>query len=76
MLQKLLYGLKQSPRQWFKRFDTYMRSIGLFRYDYDPCVYVRSLNDGFRIYLLLYVDDILIACKSNEVMQKLKETLS
>ena len=45
-------------------------------YDYDPCVYVRSLDDGFRIYLLLYVDDMLIACKSKEVVQELKEALS
>ena len=24
MLKKLLYGLKQSPRQWYKRFDTFV----------------------------------------------------
>ena len=31
LLQKSLYGLKQSPRQWYKRFDSYVHSIGLFR---------------------------------------------
>ena len=53
-----------------------MGSIGLSRCDHDPCVYVRSLDDGSRIYLFLYVDDILIACKSKEVVRKLKEALS
>ena len=24
-LKKLLYGLKQSPRQWYKRFDSFIR---------------------------------------------------
>ena len=25
-LKKFLYGLKQSPRQWYKRFDSFMLS--------------------------------------------------
>ena len=27
-LKRSLYGLKQSPRQWYKRFDSYMLQIG------------------------------------------------
>ena len=53
-----------------------MRSIGLFRCEYDSCVYVKSLEDGSRIFLLLYVDDMLIACKSRKVVQELKAALS
>ena len=44
--------------------------------DHDSCVYVRSLDDGTRIYLLLYVDDMLIACKSKKMVQELKAALS
>jgi hypothetical protein len=60
-LKKSLYGLKQSPRQWYKRFDSYMIKIGYRRCEYDCCVYVKSLDDGSFIFLLLYVDDMLIA---------------
>src|SRR5580765_6358588 len=60
-LKRSLYGLKQSPRQWYKRFDSYMLKIGYRRCDYDCCVYVRSLDDGSFMFLLLYVDDMLIA---------------
>jgi hypothetical protein len=75
-LKKSLYGLKQSPRQWYKRFDSYMIKIGYSRCEYDYCVYVKSLDDGSFIFLLLYVDDMLIAAKSIFEVNKLKVLLS
>lgn len=57
-LWKSLYRLKQSTRQWYKKFDSYMIQIGYTRCEYDCCVYVKSL-DGSFIFLLLYVDDML-----------------
>jgi hypothetical protein len=75
-LKKSLYGLKQSPRQWYKRFDSYMIKIGYRRCEYDCCVYVRSLDNGSFIFLLLYVDDMLIAAKSIVEVNKLKVLLS
>ena len=61
-LKKSLYGLKQSPRQWYKRFDSFMISQGFKRSDYDSCVYLKTI-EGSTNYLLLYVDDMLIAQK-------------
>ena len=74
-LKKSLYGLKQSPRQWYKRFDSYMIRIDYRRCEYDCCVYVRSLDDGPSIFLLLYVDDMLIAAKSMFEVKRLKSLL-
>lgn len=37
-LTKSLYGLKQSPRQWYKRFDTFMVSCGYTRSEFNCCV--------------------------------------
>ena len=31
LLQRSLYGLKQSPRQWYHRFDTFILSLGFLR---------------------------------------------
>ncbi|GJY89095.1 retrovirus-related pol polyprotein from transposon TNT 1-94, partial [Tanacetum coccineum] len=64
LLKKSLYGLKQSPRQWYRRFDEYMLSNGFKRSSYESYIYYRSYAPGEYIYLLLYVDDMLIACKS------------
>jgi len=63
-LKKALYGLKQSSRQWYLSFDTFMIEHGYFRSKYDSCVYQQKLNNGYFVYLLLYVDDILIAAKT------------
>jgi hypothetical protein len=61
-LKKSLYSLKQSPRQRYRRFDSFMISHGFKLSDYDSCVYLKIVNDS-AIYLLLYVDDMLIAAK-------------
>ena len=74
-LKKSLYGLKQSPRQWYKRFDSFMLSNGFERSQYDSCVYIKFV-DGSPIYLLLYVDDMLIAAKSKKEITTLKAQLS
>ena len=75
-LKRSLYGLKQSPRQWYKRFDSYMVELGYNRSPYDCCVYHNKLEDGSMIYLVLYVDDMLIAARSKTDIQKLKSLLS
>nr|AAT44257.1 putative polyprotein [Oryza sativa Japonica Group] len=74
-LKKSLYGLKQSPRQWYKRFDSFMFSQKFRRSNYDSCVYLKVV-DGSSIYLLLYVDDMLIAAKDKSEIEKLKAQLS
>ncbi len=76
LLKKSLYGLKQSPRQWYKRFDAFMVSIEFTRNPFDSCVYSKKLSDGSWIYLLLYVDDMLIAAKNKAEINRLKEVLS
>ncbi|KAH9679095.1 hypothetical protein KPL71_025975 [Citrus sinensis] len=75
-LTKSLYGLKQSPRQWYKRFDRFMKRQRYTRNKFDHCVYFRKLQEGSFIYLLLYVDDMLIASKSKDEIEKLKTQLN
>ena len=38
LLKKSLYGLKQSPRQWHRRFETYVLKIGFLRSSYDGLI--------------------------------------
>ena len=71
-LNKSLYGLKQSLRQWYKRFDQFMIGQNYTRSSFDHCVYFRKLQDESFIYLLLYVDDMLIASRNQREICRLK----
>nr|GFB91069.1 retrovirus-related Pol polyprotein from transposon TNT 1-94 [Tanacetum cinerariifolium] len=75
LLKKSLYGLKQSPRQWYNRFDVYMISNRFSRSSYDRCVHFKDFAPGMYIYLLLYADDMLVACKSKSEIEYTKRLL-
>ena len=66
-LKKSLYGLKQSPRMWYQKFDPYMLVIGFTRSKDDHCVYFKLINDHL-IYLVLYVDDMLPIGNKKEII--------
>ncbi|KAK2447548.1 secreted RxLR effector protein [Trifolium repens] len=76
LLKKSLYGLKQSPRQWYRRFDDFLLKTGFVRSNYDSCVYMMKKDEKVILYLLLYVDDILIASSDKHEIQQLKVKLN
>lgn len=76
LLKRSLYGLKQSPRQWYKRFDAFMLEHDFLMSQYDSCVYFKQLLDGSFMYLLIYVDDMLIVGKDMYKINKIKAQLS
>jgi len=53
-----------------------MLQIGYRQCENDCCVYVRSLDDESFIFLLLYVDDMLIASNHLRDVNELKSLLS
>ena len=73
-LRKSLYGIKQTPRQWYKKFDSFMNRIGFKRCEADHCCYVKFFDNSYII-LLLYVDNMLIAGSSIEEINNLKNEL-
>lgn len=75
LLKKSLYGLKQSPRQWNKKFDECMFKLGFHRSAYDRCIYFKCSTVEGMIYLLLYVDDMLPAGKSLSEIIQVKQSL-
>ncbi|KAL6054460.1 Cysteine-rich receptor-like protein kinase 25-like protein [Balamuthia mandrillaris] len=75
LLQKGLYGLRQSARKWNKTVHKEILAIGFYQSEADPCIYVK-VEGGEIIILALYVDDVLLAAKTTKAMEPTKKQLS
>jgi len=60
---------------WYQKFDTFIRELGFTRSKADHCVYFKLIGDCV-IYLVLYVDDMLLVRNDKEIIQDLKTHLS
>lgn len=75
-LNKSIYGLKQSARCWFERFDLILKQLSFSNSEVDRCLYF--LDKGHineNIYLILYVDDLVIATGNINTMHSFKAYL-
>ncbi|KXJ62447.1 hypothetical protein RP20_CCG009210 [Aedes albopictus] len=67
-LRRSIYGLKQSARCWNKRLDAVLKSMGFEQSAADTCLYTKKVN-GKMVYLLVYVDDILVGCEDDSEIE-------
>ena len=74
-LQKSIYGLKQSSRQWYIPFHNAIMLYDFNMINEDHHVYMKRSKNKFVI-LYLYVDDILIAENDKEYVNHIKGWLS
>ena len=82
-LNKSLYGLKQASRNWNNDINEYLISNDFTRLEADPCIYVKIIetnNNGTIIthyqMVALYVDDLLIAGSTKNLVTKLESLFS
>ena len=74
-LHKSLYGLKQLPRAWFKRFSDTLYKLGYKQGQADHTLFTKIRKDGKRTILIVYVDDIIITGDNHQEIENLKEQL-
>lgn len=70
LLDKSLYGLRQAPRAWFNRFAAFVIRIGFTPTRLDSSLFVLQRGNDI-VYLLLYVDDIVLTGSSPQLLQEL-----
>ncbi|KAM1546338.1 hypothetical protein ACFX10_046560 [Malus domestica] len=74
-LQRSIYGLKQASRSWNIRFDTEIKTFGFTQNEDDNCVYQKVVGDAV-VFLVLYVDDILLFGNDTAILSSVKVWLS
>lgn len=78
-LRKSLYGLKQSPRAWFKRLHDFLLKVNFHEGLSDTSLFIYDSNET-QIYLMVYFDDIVVTGSSpssiHQIISKLSKELS
>ena len=73
-LEKVLYGLKVSSKCWNEKFIETVKKFGLKPDSNEPCLFTWNEKDKILI-LILYVDDIILACNDKIKMIEVKQNL-
>ncbi|KAJ0919654.1 putative RNA-directed DNA polymerase [Helianthus annuus] len=73
-LVKSLYGLKQAPRKWNERLTDVLLKNGFVQSKCDHSLFVMS-KPGVTVFLLVYVDDIVVTGNSVDEIEKIKHVL-
>lgn len=73
-LQRSLYGLKQTSRQWFTRLSSFLISHGFRQSTSDHSLFLR-FTDNVTTALLVYVDDIILTSNNIDEIQSITALL-
>ncbi|XP_050493807.1 multidrug resistance protein homolog 49-like, partial [Bombus huntii] len=67
--------IRNSPRDWYECFDKYVTRLGFKKNNIELCLYTYGEGENV-VYLLIYVDDLLICSKNKGKIQSVKRLLT
>lgn len=73
-LDKAIYGLKQAPRAWYSRLSNKLLEFGFKMSLSDNSLFYLD-KDGAKMFILVYVDDIIVASASSQAVTTLLKNL-
>lgn len=74
-LKKALYGLKQALRAWYNELKQFLLSVGFTTSLGDTSLFTFKTGSNF-VYMLIYVDDIIVTGSSTSLVNEVIKTLS
>jgi hypothetical protein len=73
-LYKAVYGLKQAPRAWYSRLSSKLNALGFHSSKSDTSLFFYN-NQGITMFVLVYVDDVIVVRSSLEATSRLLKNL-
>ncbi|KAK1699085.1 hypothetical protein QYE76_015782 [Lolium multiflorum] len=74
-LDKALYGLKQAPRAWYAKLSSKLCALGFTPSKADTSLFLFH-KSGITIFVLVYVDDIIVTSSSSYAISALLKDLN
>jgi hypothetical protein len=71
-LKKTLYGLKQTPKEWFQVLKKGLEAIGFKQRKSDQAFWVCISSTGISVYTLHWVDDLIMGCSDSAQLEEMK----
>ncbi|GAB2303645.1 hypothetical protein Dimus_038792 [Dionaea muscipula] len=74
-LKKAIYGLKQAPRAWYTELRNFLLQVGFINSVADSSLFIYR-RDHLVLYLLVYVDDIIVTGSDSVALDNMIQRLS
>jgi len=72
---RALYGTIEADKVWYDTLSSYLMELGFKIYVHDHCIFNMQFNDS-QLYISIHVDDLMIACKNQEVVDNVVTCLN
>lgn len=73
-LKKSMYGLKQMPRNWYRKLCKILKTIGFIELESASCVF-RIESGNAIVIIMIYFDDLMITSESEGIIADTKNDL-
>ena len=74
-LKKALYGLRQSPRAWYSKIESYFAQERFEKCSHECTLFVKNNSEGGIIIVSLYVDDLIYTGDEIEMFESFKHSM-
>jgi len=74
-LRKALYGLRQKPRAWYSKIESYFIRENFTKCANEHTLFVKNEIGGKILIVILYVDDLIYTRNNEEMFEALKHSI-
>ena len=74
-LRRALCGLKQAPRAWYSRIESYFLKEGFEKCPYEHTLFLKRSSQGMFLLVCLYVDDLIFTGNDETLFSSFKHSM-